>query len=153
MQSSPALHYHIPDLTNPPPRVASHCWTWATCQCCLRQHEHGSSGRRWQQCSQSSWEKCSQSTKIFPSHAAPGHGASHVPLHLTERLANKRHWSSCASGCWWALLRGAEWRAGAHPRRGAAHWADAWCHLLCHVPGERSAHCTSGCATPYIYPA
>lgn len=29
MQSSPALHYHIPDLTHPPPRAASHCWTWA----------------------------------------------------------------------------------------------------------------------------
>lgn len=143
-QSSPALHYHIPDLTHPPPRDASHCWMRAACRRCLWQHEHGSDGRCWQQYSQSSWERCSQRTRICPSHAAPGRGASHVPLHLTRGLTKKDHRSSCASGCWWALLRGAEWRSGAHPQRGAAHWA-AW------MLGATSSAMCQGTALPTAY--
>ena len=134
MQSSPALHYHIPDLPRPPLRDASHCWTWAAWA--------------WQQQQELAAMVSKQPAEAFskdhdlPLTRCPWPRAPTCSLTprehqrvLHQRARQKAPPTSWDSGCRWALLQRGQQRAGAHSWRGAAHRADAWSHLPCHVPG------------------
>lgn len=89
MQPLPALHYHIPALSHPPPRDAPHCWMWAVFWTPAAVGCSGSSTHRVL------GEVCSKDQDL-PLACCPWLWSLTCSLRITGGLAKPHH---CASGC------------------------------------------------------
>lgn len=123
MQPSPALRSRIPELSRPPPRDAAHCRTWCS-------HALQAAGR-----------EAPKGPGSCP-HAAPATTPPACP-HTLQEGSSKRTAGPPVP----LLLEGARAEDKGLSRGGAARRAGAWCHLLCHMPGDVSAPLhVRGCA-------